>query len=80
MDGGDSVVIQRELEQLSAENERLHEDLSRAHDWRYNLESRAREAYSAVHEVLTSQTAPSKQAVTAILQTLKEGIEWRRER
>lgn len=66
----------RELEQTSAENERLKVELARAHDWRYNLESRARDAYAAVREVLGSPTAPTKQAVQAILQTLRDGIEW----
>lgn len=75
-DAGVENEVALELERVGAENARLRTELARAHDWRYNLESRARDAYAAVREVLGSPTAPTKQAVSAILQTLRDGIEW----
>lgn len=67
------------LESMKAQEEQIQKllgELARAHDWRFNLETHARQAHAAVHEFLRSTKAPSREAMTAVLTTLRAGIEW----
>lgn len=82
-----AAVDEHELEEVVAslqdrvntqadEIERLNSELARAHDWRYHLESHARDARAVVVDSLRANRAPSKAELQGIERTLTDGIGW----
>lgn len=63
--------------ELEVANERLRAECSRAHAWRFHLESRARAVHARVQRLLqVEQRAPSYEEMEDIVQTLREAVEW----
>jgi len=73
---GNGDMMPAALAELEQRLQRAQGELARAHDWRYNLESHAREAHQAVRECLVANKSPTKEGMAAILSTLRDGIEW----
>lgn len=57
--------------------ERLRQEVSRAHNWRFHLESRARAVHAAVGRLLdVEHRAPTEVEMREIVDTLREAVEW----
>jgi hypothetical protein len=76
-DLGPAETLMEEVRELTAKVEDLETELDRAHEWRFHLESRAREVYNTVRRLLTvAKRAPTEVEMTNIVATLKEAIGW----
>lgn len=64
-----------QAQELNAELEEAHSQLAKAHDWRFRLEAKAREAYDQVRFHLRRNAAPTKEQMETIMRTLRDGIE-----
>jgi hypothetical protein len=74
---GDVRMLGERIAELEVKCDALQKECDRAHDWRFHLESRAREVYRSVRHLLeVAKRAPSKDEMAGIVETLKEAIGW----
>jgi hypothetical protein len=72
-----AAELSESVRTLEAKVERLETECTRAHDWRFHLESRARDAHRMIeHLYRVARRAPTKDEFEGLLNTLKEAIGW----